>query len=211
MKRPLRFYFDFASPYAYFALRPLQELAAEHGRAIEYRPMLLWAVLKAHGIAAPLDAPVKRAYFQTDMVRSAAFHGVPYIHPVTLPFSSHLAARLFYAIVEQRPDAAQALTQDIFDALFARGEDITHLDVLRAIAVGQGLDPDAARAAIEGPLGRQRLAEAVDLAIADKVCGSPYMLVDGEGFFGCDRLPQIEWRLAQAERADDRIKRKEAS
>lgn len=206
MKRPLRFYFDFASPYAYFALRPLQALAAEHGRAVVYRPMLLWAVLKAHGIAAPLDAPVKRAYFVTDMMRSAAFHGVPYIQPVNLPFSSHLAARLFYAIVAQRPEAAQALTQDIFDALFARGEDITQTDVLREIAVAQGLDLDGARAAIEGPLGRQKLAEAVDLAIADKVCGSPYMLVDGEGFFGCDRLPQIAWRLSQTEN-----ERKEAS
>jgi 2-hydroxychromene-2-carboxylate isomerase len=206
MKQPMRFYFDFASPYAYFALRPLQKLAAEYDRAIEYRPMLLWAVLKAHGIAAPLDSPVKRDYFVTDMMRSAAFHGVPYIHPVNLPFSSHLAARLFYAIVAQRPDAAQALTQQIFDALFARGEDITQVDVLRAIAVGRGFDLDGAREAIDGPLGRQKLAEAVDLAIADKVCGSPYMLVDGEGFFGCDRLPQVAWRLSQT-----RNERKEAS
>jgi 2-hydroxychromene-2-carboxylate isomerase len=183
MKRPLRFYFDFASPYAYFALRPLRELAAEHGRAVEYRPILLWAVLKAHGIAAPLDAPVKRAYFVTDMMRSAAFHGVPYIHPANLPFSSHLAARLFYAIAEQRPDAAQALTHQIFDALFARGEDITQAAVLRATATAQGLGLEGAREAIAGPLGRQRLAEAIDLAIADKVCGSPYVLVDGEGFF----------------------------
>jgi 2-hydroxychromene-2-carboxylate isomerase len=206
MKQPLRFYFDFASPYAYFALRPLQELAAEHGRAIEYRPILLWAVLKAHGIAAPLDTPVKRAYFTADMMRSAAFHGVPYIHPANLPFSSRLAARLFHAIVVQRPDAAHALTQDVFDALFARGEDITQMSVLRAIAVAQGFDLEGARETIDGPVGRQKLAETVDQAISDKVCGSPYMLVDGEGFFGCDRLPQIEWRLSQT-----RNERKEAS
>jgi 2-hydroxychromene-2-carboxylate isomerase len=210
MKRPLRFYFDFASPYAYFALRPLQALAAEHGRAIEYRPMLLWAVLKAHGIAAPLDAPVKRAYFMADMTRSAAFHGVPYVHPADLPFSSHLAARLFYAIVEQRPDAERALTHEIFGALFARGEDITQVDVLRAVAVAQGLDLEGAREAMQGQLGRERLAEAVDLAIADKACGSPYVLVDGEGFFGCDRLPQIAWRLSQTEGPIDSIEQREA-
>ena len=54
MNTPLRFYFDFASPYAYFALRPLQALAKQHGRNLECRPVLLWAVLKAHGVAAPL-------------------------------------------------------------------------------------------------------------------------------------------------------------
>ena len=198
MQTPLRFYFDFASPYAYFALRPLEALAEEHGREIEYRPMLLWAVLKAHGIAAPFDAPMKRDYFMADMVRSAAFHGVPYIHPTKLPFSSHLAGRLFYAIVAQRPEAARALTHEIFDALFGRAEDITTLEVLRALAMGQGFDLEAAREAMEGSIGRQSLAEAVDLAIADNVCGSPYVIVDGEGFFGADRLPQIEWRLSQS-------------
>jgi len=198
VKMPLRFYFDFASPYAYFALRPLQALAQEHGRHIEYRPILMWAVLKAHGIAAPLDAPVKRAYFMADMIRSAAFHGTPYRHPTKLPVSSHLATRLYYTIVEQRPESAPTLVREIFDAFFARGEEITFADVLRALATTQGLDLETAREAIEGPVGRQRLAEAVDLAIADNVCGSPYMIVDGEGFFGADRLPQIAWRLSQS-------------
>lgn len=200
MNTPLHFYFDFASPYAYFALRPLQALARQHGRNIEYRPMLMWAVLKAHGIAAPLDPPVKRAYFMADMVRSAAFHGVPYRHP-TLPVSSHLSARLYYAIVEQRPEAAPALVHEIFDAFFARGEDITLADVLRTLAMAQGLDLETAREAMEGQIGRQRLAEAVDLAIADNVCGSPYVIVNDEGFFGADRLPQIAWRLSQSAKA----------
>jgi 2-hydroxychromene-2-carboxylate isomerase len=197
MNTALRFYFDFASPYAYFALRPLQALAKQHGRKIEYRPMLMWAVLKAHGIAAPLDAPVKRAYFMADMVRSAAFHDAPYRHPAKLPVSSHLAARLYYAVVEQQPEAAQAMVHMIFDAFFARGEDITLADVLSALAMAQGLDLSAARKAMDGQVGRQRLAEAVDLAIADKVCGSPFVIVDGEAFFGADRLPQIAWRLSQ--------------
>ena len=51
---------------------------------------------------------------------------------------------------------------------------------------------------MNGPLGRARLAAAVDAAVADKVCGSPYFIVDGEPFFGADRLPQIAWRLGQA-------------
>ena len=197
MNAPLRFYFDFASPYAYFALRPLRALAKEHGRNIEYRPMLLWAILKAHGIAAPFDAPVKRAYFIADMVRSAAFHGTPYRHPAKLPVSSHLAARLYYAVVEQRPESAQTLVRDVFDALFARGEDITLAGVLGALATAQGLDLETVREAMEGRIGRQHLAEVIDQAIADDVCGSPYMIVDGEGFFGADRLPQIAWRLSQ--------------
>jgi 2-hydroxychromene-2-carboxylate isomerase len=205
MNTPVRFYFDFASPYAYFALRPLQALAKQHGRKVECRPMLLWAVLKVHGIAAPLDAPAKRAYFMADMVRSAAFHDTPYRHPAKLPVSSHLAARLYYAVVEQRPEAAPALVHEIFDAYFGRGEDITIADVLYALAMAQGLDLNAAREAMDGQIGRQRVAEAVDLAIADKVCGSPFVIVDGEGFFGADRLPQVAWRLSQSAKTQEAL------
>ncbi|MBR0756265.1 2-hydroxychromene-2-carboxylate isomerase [Bradyrhizobium jicamae] len=198
MRTPLRFYFDFASPYAYFALRPLEALAEKHGRKIECRPILLWAVLKAHGIAAPLDAPVKRAYLMADMVRSAGFYGAPYRHPAKLPVSSHLAARLCYAVAEQRPEVVQALIHAIFEAFFVRGEDISRADVIRTLAMAQDLDMEAALEAMEGQIGRRRLAAAVDLAIAENVCGSPYVIVDGEGFFGADRLPQIAWRLSQS-------------
>lgn len=195
MSSALRFYFDFASPYGYFALRPLEALAEQHGRTIEYRPVLLWAVLKAHGIGSPFEAPVKRDYYRVDMVRSASFHGVPYIHPKTLPFSSHHAARLFYALTAELPDAARSLTHAMFDALFARGDDISTPDGLRALNFGEGCDPAAISEAMDGAVGRQRLAQAVEEAVADGVCGSPYIILDGEGFFGSDRLPQIGWRL----------------
>ncbi len=197
MKAPIRFYFDFASPYAYFALRPFEALAKEYGRDIEYRPILLWAALKAHGIAPPLDSAVKRAYFAADMLRSAAFYGVPYKHPTNLPMSSHLAARLFYALVERRPEDAPMLTRRFFDAFFARGDDISKPEVVRGLAVAQGLDEITAHDALQGTVGRERLSAAVDVAIADNVCGSPYFLLDGEGFFGSDRLPQLAWRLRQ--------------
>jgi len=36
--------------------------------------------------------------------------------------------------------------------------------------------------------------------VAEGVIGSPYTVVDGEGYFGADRLPQIAWRLARAEK-----------
>ncbi|MGO4838306.1 DsbA family protein, partial [Rhizobiaceae sp. 2RAB30] len=60
---PIRLYFDFASPYSYFALPGLEKLAEDHGRELEWRPIILWAIMKAHGIAPPMDLPVKRDYF----------------------------------------------------------------------------------------------------------------------------------------------------
>jgi len=198
MPAPIRFYFDFASPYAYFALAGIERLAQEHGRTVEWRPILAWAVLKVQGIAPPMDVPVKKSYFLTDMKRSATFHGVPYRHPAKLPLSSHLAARLYHALAEHDLPAAKAFGRDAFTAFFTRAEDISDESVVIGLAARHGLGEDEARNTMSGRLGRERLAAMVDAATADGVCGSPFFMVDGEPFFGADRLPQIAWRLAQA-------------
>jgi 2-hydroxychromene-2-carboxylate isomerase len=196
MPEPIRLYLDFASPYAYFALPGIERLAAAHGRAIDWRPVLVWAVLKAQKIAPPMEAPARLRYFLTDMARSAAFHGLPYRQPSKFPISAHRAARLYYAMAETDPGAAQAFGKAALAAFFTRDADITSEDVLVGLAEAQGIAADVARAAIDGPTGRERLAAMIDMAVADGVTGSPFFIVDGEPFFGADRLPQIEWRLS---------------
>jgi 2-hydroxychromene-2-carboxylate isomerase len=201
MHAPIRFYFDFASPYAYFSLEPLEQLAARHQRRIEWRPVLVWAVLKAHKIPAPTTSPVKWQYLMHDMVRSAAYFGVDYSHPSLLPLSTHRAARLFYAIEQYDRTGAVKLARQLFRAFFAEGRDPSDSEVLCDIAAAHGLSRSAAQEAIDGDTGRARLATEIEQAVADGVCGSPFFIIDGEGFFGADRLAQVEWRLTGQTRA----------
>lgn len=196
MRAPIRFYFDFASPYAYFSVEAVEKIAADHGRELEWRPILMWAVLKAHQIAPPMESPAKRAYFLHDMTRSAAFYGIPYHEPVKLPLSSHNAARLWHVLAARNETAARAYGRDVFRAFFAEHRDIADPDVLVDIAGRHGMSGTDAREAMSGPDGRARLEAEVSRAIADNVCGSPYFIVDNEGFFGADRLPQLRWRLS---------------
>jgi 2-hydroxychromene-2-carboxylate isomerase len=205
MATPIRFYLDFASPYAWIALPGIERLAAEHGRALEWRPVLIWAVLKAQGIASPMGTPAKRRYFKTDMARSAAFHGVPYRHPSRLPLSAHLATRVYYTIAEHDLAKAQSFGRGVFAAFFSADEDIADAAVVERLALSHGLRPDEAQEAMNGPLGRQRLSAMVDAAIADGVCGSPWFIIDGEPFFGADRLSQIDWRLGSVPTETDAI------
>lgn len=196
MTDPIRFYLDFASPYAYVAAHQIDAIGAEFGRAVEWRPMLMWAVLKAHGIAAPMDAPVKRAYFFNDMKRSAAFAGLPYVEPVKLPMSSHLAARLYYAVKAQDEALAAALARRLLPAFFAEHRDIADAATLADLAAEVGIPADMAAEGMTGTAGRGGLEAAVADAVTSGVVGSPYFLVDGEGFFGADRLPQLRWFLS---------------
>ncbi len=197
MANAIRVYFDFASPYAYAAVPGIEAIGREHGRELDWRPMLLWAVLEAQDIAMPVASAAKWRYLEHDMQRSAAFHGVPYNHPgELLPLSSHRAARLYLAATAADPARAPALRTAIFRALFVETRDISDAQVLADIAVTAGLTRDEASAMMDGTDGRARLKATIDAAVADGVCGSPFFIVDGEGFFGADRLPQIAWRLA---------------
>lgn len=195
MPGTIRLYLDFASPYSYFALGPLARLAEEHGRVLELRPILLWAVFKQQGVANPLEKPARRRYFLEDVTRSAEFFGLPFRVPEPLQISAHLAARLFHDRTAARPQQRQQLASEIFEAFFARGEDITDPAVLAALPCLASETPEAIGGMIDGAEGRKRLGEAVDEACAANVVGVPFVTLDGESFFGADRLPQIAWRL----------------
>ena len=196
MPAPIRFYFDFASPYAYFASTRINAIGAEFGRAVEWRPILLWAVLKAHGIAPPMEVAARRDYLLHDMNRSAAFFDLPYRTPEPLAVSTHLAARLCHAILQTDARKATAFAARVFTAFFVEGRSIAQEDTLLALAAEIGIDAETARAGLTA--GRPLLEQAVAEAIAGKVIGSPYFLVDREGFFGADRLPQLRWFLEKS-------------
>lgn len=192
---PILFTFDFASPYAYFALDRIEELGRRHDRPVVWRPVLLWAVLKRQGIANPWDVGARAAYLPADMVRSAAFHRLPYRHPERM-VSSHRAARLYYRLETEDRDKARRFGRDLFMTLFADGRDIADGGTVAELAARQGVDPERAKDWMNGADGRERLAAAIEAAVADGVFGSPFFHIDGETFFGADRLPQIEWRLS---------------
>ncbi|HEV7325476.1 MAG TPA: DsbA family protein [Bosea sp. (in: a-proteobacteria)] len=195
MPGALRLYLDFASPYSYFALRPLALMAQEHGRELELRPILLWTVFKQQGVVNPLEKPARRRYFLEDVTRSAEFFGLPFRVPEPLQISAHLAGRLHHAWTATRPQDGLRLASEIFEAFFVKGEDIADPAVLANLPCLTGETPDAIRVMIDGPEGRQRLGEAVIEACAAGVTGVPFVTLDGESFFGADRLPQIAWRL----------------
>lgn len=198
MTAPIRFYFDFASPFAYFSVSEIESIGREFDRVVEWKPVLMWAILKAHGIFPPMESSVKREYLVRDMKRSAAFMNIPYRHPVKLPLSSHLAARLHHSLANE-PARARALADRLFQAFFREQQDISDEGVLIRIASEVGLDEDRAIGGMRGVAAREMLEQAVAEAIDAGVVGSPFFLVEGEGFFGADRLPQLRWHLAEGQ------------
>lgn len=191
------FYFDFSSPYGYLAAEQIEALAARFGRSVNWQPVLLGAIFKATGGSPPLANPVKSAYFYNDLARSARFYGLPYRHPATFPIASQRAARAFYWLNGQDPAAAKQLALALYRAFFVDGRNIGEAEVVLDVAAGLGHDRATLAAALADEGIKAALKNATDAAIAKQVFGSPFFIVDGEGFFGADRLPQLERKLAE--------------
>jgi 2-hydroxychromene-2-carboxylate isomerase len=192
-KAPIDFWFDFSSPYAYLLSERIDDLAARFGRKVRWHPILLGVIFKATGSAPlTLQFPAKAAYWLLDFERSARFMGIPYRHPDVFPLATHQAARAYYWLHGQDCGLARRFAHAVFRAIYVDNRNVSEADVLADIASSLGIARSALDAATQDPAIKERLKAEVDQAIAAGVFGAPYVVIDGQPFFGADRLPQIE-------------------
>lgn len=192
MANPIDFYFDFSSPYGYFASSRIDALAAKHGRSVIWRPILLGVVFKITGQQPLPTIPLKGIYAQHDLVRSARLLGVPYKPPSKFPVSGTAPSRAFYWVSDRDPALAKKLAQALYYAYFAEDRDISNPEVTANVAAKHGIDRDQLLQALNDPAVKERLKTEVDAAIERGVFGSPFIVVDKEPFWGSDRLDQVE-------------------
>ncbi len=197
MTQPIDFYFDFSSPYGYFAAAKIDALAAKYDRATIWRPILLGAVFKITGQQPLTTIPMKGSYAQHDLLRSARWFSVPFKFPGKFPVATTAACRAFYWLNDRDPPAARTLAQALYRAYFAEDRDISNPEITANVAAKLGHDKDAVIQAVNDAAVKERLKTEIDAAIERGVFGSPYIIVDGEPFWGSDRLDQIEQWLAK--------------
>jgi 2-hydroxychromene-2-carboxylate isomerase len=196
MPAPIDFYFDFSSPYGYIASHKIDALGAKYGRDVSWRPFLLGVAFKATGQQPLPSVPLKGDYATHDFSRSARFHGVPYRHPSKFPIASVAPTRAFYWLNAKDPKRAKDLARALYAAYFLEDLDISNADTAIAIAAKCGLAADEVRAGINDQAVKDATKTEVEKALAIGAFGSPYVVIDGEAFWGADRLDQIDRWLA---------------
>jgi 2-hydroxychromene-2-carboxylate isomerase len=196
MANPIDFYFDFSSPYGYFASTKIDDLAAKHGRAVIWRPILLGAVFKITGGQPLATIPLKSSYSAHDMTRTARLLNVPFKLPGKFPVSGIAPSRAFYWVGDKDAALAKKLAHALYHAYFAEDRDISSPEVTGNVAAKLGMDKGELTQALNDTAVKERLRTEVDAAIERGVFGSPYIVIDGEPFWGADRLEQVERWLA---------------
>jgi 2-hydroxychromene-2-carboxylate isomerase len=198
MAAPLLFYFDFISPYGYLASLQIEELAARHGRSVDWRPMLLGvAVMKVMGLKPLLETPLKGDYIRRDVLRQVRRQGLHLGRPLDGSVGNPLPpARAFYWVRKHHPELAPAMAHALFHAFWAEGRDLSTPEALGRLKLPAGLDAAAVVAGAASDEAAAMLRNAVTEALKAGIFGSPTIVVDDEPFWGSDRLADVDAWLA---------------
>ena len=193
------YYFTPVSPWTYLGHARFVEIARRHGAAIAVKPIDLGRVFPASG-GLPLKdrAPQRQAYRLVELERWSKWLGVPLnLHPAHFPVRADLASKWILAAVEQGADAALDLALALGRAVWVEERDIAARDTLSAIASAQRLDVAALGERADAPDIASRYDVLTHEAIERGVFGAPTYVVDGEMFWGQDRLDFLDRKLAK--------------
>ncbi len=192
-KAPIEFFFDFSSPYGYFASCRVDDVGQRHGREVLWRPYLLGAAMKITGSEPLVQRKMIAEYAHRDVPRTARRFGVAYNPPPPpFPVASVAPCRAFYWLADRDPLQARDFARRTYAALFIDGRNISEVDVVVELAASAGADADETRTALTRQAVKDRLRQETDAAIGRGVFGSPYFIVDGEPFWGNDRLDEVD-------------------
>lgn len=194
MTQQLDFYFDFVSPAAYLAYKRLQQLQAQYDLTVNAIPFFLGGVFKAAGNTSPIGVPAKAKYMQEqDLPRFARRYQVAFRFSPFFPCNTLQALR--GAIAAERLHFGEAYRDALFDAFWVDGKNLADPEVVAACLQAKGLDSDNLLALSQDPEIKQQLMANTTQAVERGAFGAPTMFMNGEMFFGQDRLDFIEAAL----------------
>jgi 2-hydroxychromene-2-carboxylate isomerase len=181
----LTLYLDLASPYAYLAAERAHQLFSA---PIEFQPVLLGAIFQRRGWGS-WAATERREEGMAEVERRACDYGLPpVVWPDTWPADALAADRA--AIWAKQQGTVDRFILSLYSRQFARGEDISNLDVLVSAAADVNLDDQQLLHAIQQSEVKHALRRATDEAWELGVRGVPTICVDHQLFYGDDSLEE---------------------
>jgi 2-hydroxychromene-2-carboxylate isomerase len=197
MSKTVDYYFAPQSPWTYLGHTRLVELARSAGATVRVMPMDLGQVFPISG-GLPLGkrAPQRQAYRLVELTRFSQALNLPLnLHPKFFPVAGDPAARLIIATdMQHGTEAALAITGAVLAAVWHEERDIADADTLAQLLAEQKLDA-ACLAQAQTPEVQARYDSYTQSAIDNQVFGAPSFVIDGELFWGQDRLDFVAQKL----------------
>ena len=196
MSKTIDYYFFTISPFAYLGSGELERIARETGARINVRPVQVKTVFQETGGVPPAQRPQPRQDYRfVELARWSSERGLPLNkQPAHFPVPDQLSCAAIYAADDLGGDPL-TLAHAILQACWAEERDVSDRATLHAIAGETGHDGDAVMAKAESQPLAQKVEQTTREAIGRGVFGSPWYLVDGEPFWGQDRLDLVARKL----------------
>lgn len=195
MSKTVEFFFDLGSPASYLAHTQLPALCRDSGATLVYRPMLLGAVFQATGNASPAMIPAKGRYMLRDLARFAERYGVPMRFNPHFPINTLTLMRLLVAVQLHQPERFDDALQALFQAIWVDGLNMGDPAKVAEVLTAAGFDAQTLQAQIAEPAVKDALKVSTEEAVKRGVFGAPTCFVQGEMFFGQDRLEFVREAL----------------
>lgn len=188
MSKTVEFYFDLGSPATYLAYTQLPKICEQTDSQLVYVPILLGGVFKATGNASPATIPAKGRYMFIDLDRYAKRYGVPLTINPHFPINTLVLMRAVTGVQLRQPERFAAFIDCLFKALWIDGRNLNDPATVGAVLSENGFDPQEILALSAEEEVKNALKDTTEKAVQRGVFGAPSMFVDGQLFFGQDRL-----------------------
>lgn len=188
MSKTVEFFFDLGSPATYLAYTQLPKICEQTDSQLLYRPMLLGGVFKVTGNVSPITVPAKGRYMFQDLDRYAKRYGVPLKFNPNFPINTLMLMRAVTGMQLRHPERFQAFIDCLFHALWVEGRSLDDPATIAAVLTPKGFDPNEVLALTADEAVKTALKENTEEAVRRGVFGAPSMFVEGQLFFGQDRL-----------------------
>jgi len=196
MTKTVSYYFTPVSPWAYLGHERFVHIARAANLQVEVLPVDYGAIFPVSG-GLPLArrAPQRQAYRLVELKRFSEHLGVPLnLQPKYFPADPTAAAQLIVVVdAQDGTDAALRLTGALMKAVWAQERDIADARTLAQVLAECGLPAERLEQSRDDAIA-QRYQAHTQRAIEAGVFGAPSYVVDGEIFWGQDRLDFLERR-----------------
>ena len=184
------------SPWTYLGHRPIQEVAARHGATLNVRPVNLGDMFKISGQVSLADrTPVRQRYRMLELQRFAELRGRKVnLRPKHFPTNPALADHTIIAVIESGQNPFDYMDR-VFSAVWADEREIADAAVLADLLAASGLDAKAILERANSPEVAAIRAANTEAAIAADATGVPSFVLNGEAFWGQDRIDLLDRAL----------------
>jgi len=202
MPRQIDYYFSMFSPWAYMGHAPFMDIVRRHNVAVTYKPVALVDVFsETGGLPLPKRHPVRQRYRMFELQRWREKRGLKFnLRPKFGRFDVSVADRFVIAMVAAGHDP-DAYLRRAFAAIWEEEENLAEDAMLVAIADRVGLPGAQILGAARSEASQASYQRHVHEAIASDVVGSPGYVLDGEVFWGQDRLELLDDALSSGRKA----------